>query len=81
MSNGRCLTADIIQDRTGQEYSLLDILEGCKLKEYSLSNKEIERLMKSHFRSDLEQTLYPFSLSPCLRAQGEILRVGFILET
>src|SRR5699024_1234085 len=82
MSNGICLTLRTSEsDTTGSEYSLLDIIEEPVIKKYSLSERERKRLMKSKYRSDLEQTLHPYSLSPCLRAQGEILRVGFILET
>ncbi len=80
--NGKCLTATASTLlKYEKEYTLSDILEGERLDLYSLSDRETERLMKSKFRSDLEQTLHPFSVCPTTRAQGETLRVCFTAAT
>lgn len=45
VSNGKCLTADIMYPKTGSECSLLDILEDSVDDRYFLSQKTIDRLM------------------------------------
>ncbi len=75
--NGKCLTARITESpKTESVSTLSDILEEHPDQKYFLSEKALENLMTSQFRSQMEVVHDPSFVSQTLKSQGEKYKVA-----
>lgn len=80
-ANGNCLILNGFYPKIESGFTLSDILEDRVSPEFFLSEQKLESLFMCRHEMNARRTLHPYSILPCLVAQGDVLRVAISLDT